>query len=137
MPTPAADLPCAPAPPPQAAVNTTLSAAFAALTCLGLAILLGLPGDIGPLLNGAQGLAGQGLAAPRCSWAGARQASAHEPSRSPLAPATPPPLFTCAGVLAGAVSITAGCALVQSYAAAVIGVVGGLVYTGASRLLQR
>lgn len=37
---------------PQAAVNTTLSAGFSALTCLALALLLGLPGDIGPVLNG-------------------------------------------------------------------------------------
>jgi hypothetical protein len=42
-----------------------------------------------------------------------------------------------AGVLAGAVSITAPCALVQSYGAALIGVGGGLVYTASSRLLVR
>jgi hypothetical protein len=34
------------------AVNTTISASFGALTCLAVAILLGLPGDIGPVLNG-------------------------------------------------------------------------------------
>jgi Amt family ammonium transporter len=40
-------------------------------------------------------------------------------------------------VLAGAVSITAPCAMVQAYGAAIIGVVGGLVYTASSRLLLR
>ena len=40
-------------------------------------------------------------------------------------------------MLAGAVSITAGCALVQSYGAAVIGIVGGIIYTFGSKLLQR
>ncbi|KAI3431805.1 hypothetical protein D9Q98_010558 [Chlorella vulgaris] len=74
------------------AVNTTISASFGALTCLAVAILLGLPGDIGPVLN---------------------------------------------GVLAGLVSITAPCAMVTTYGAAVIGIVGGLVYSASSRLLVR
>jgi hypothetical protein len=42
-----------------------------------------------------------------------------------------------AGILAGAVSITAGCAFVQAYAAVVIGIVGAFVYTFASKLLHR
>ena len=50
----------------QAAVNTTLAAGFAALTCLLLAVLLGLPGDIGPLLNGE----GRFPANGPCGWAG-------------------------------------------------------------------
>lgn len=48
-------------------------------------------------------------------------------------PHTPPR----AGILAGAVSITAPCALVLSYGAAIIGCVGACVYTLASRLLVR
>lgn len=76
----------------QIAVNTTLSVGASGLTCLALAVLLGSPGDIGPMLN---------------------------------------------GILAGAVSITAGCALVQAYAAVVIGIVGAFVYTFASKLLHR
>jgi hypothetical protein len=50
----------------QAAVNTTLAAGCAALTCLLLAVLLGLPGDIGPLLNGE----GRFPATGPCSWPG-------------------------------------------------------------------
>ncbi|PRW61429.1 ammonium transporter [Chlorella sorokiniana] len=41
------------------------------------------------------------------------------------------------GILAGAVSITAGCAMVTSYAAVIIGAIGAFVYMGASKLLQR
>lgn len=41
------------------------------------------------------------------------------------------------GILAGAVSITASCALVKLYAAFVIGAVGGGVYLGASKMLLR
>ncbi|KAI7846332.1 hypothetical protein COHA_000169 [Chlorella ohadii] len=41
------------------------------------------------------------------------------------------------GILAGAVSITASCAMVHSYAAVVIGAVGAAVYLGASKLLLR
>jgi Amt family ammonium transporter len=41
------------------------------------------------------------------------------------------------GILAGAVSATASCALVEPYAAAAIGVVGAMVYLGSSAMLQR
>lgn len=41
------------------------------------------------------------------------------------------------GVLAGAVAITANCAVVESYAAFIIGFVAAFIYTGASKLLLR
>jgi hypothetical protein len=42
-----------------------------------------------------------------------------------------------AGILAGAVSITAPCALVQSYGAVIIGAVGAIFYSLSSKLLLR
>ncbi|PSC73998.1 ammonium transporter [Micractinium conductrix] len=41
------------------------------------------------------------------------------------------------GILAGAVSITASCAMVQSYCAVIIGGIGALIYMSAARLLVR
>ncbi|EFN53469.1 hypothetical protein CHLNCDRAFT_136742 [Chlorella variabilis] len=41
------------------------------------------------------------------------------------------------GILAGAVSITAGCALVQSYAAVIIGAIGALIYTTFTKVLLK
>jgi ammonium transporter, Amt family len=76
----------------RAAANTTLSIAAGGLSCLIIAILIGAPGDVMPLLN---------------------------------------------GILAGAVSITASCAMVEPYAAAVIGMVGAVVYTSSSKLMLR
>jgi len=43
----------------------------------------------------------------------------------------------CNGILAGLVSITAGCAAVKHWEAIIIGFIGAFVYTGASMLLER
>jgi len=43
----------------------------------------------------------------------------------------------CNGILAGLVSITAGCAFVKPWEAIIIGFVAGFLYVGASMLLQR
>lgn len=52
-----------------------------------------------------------------------------------MAPSPPSP--RPAGILAGAVSITAGCALVQSYAAVIIGAIGALIYTTFTKVLLK
>mmetsp|Transcript_16509 Transcript_16509/g.49943 ORF Transcript_16509/g.49943 Transcript_16509/m.49943 type:complete len:493 (+) Transcript_16509:110-1588(+) len=44
---------------------------------------------------------------------------------------------TCNGVLAGLVSITSACAVVEPWASVVIGLVGALVYSGGSALLKK
>merc|ERR1712232_800000 len=43
----------------------------------------------------------------------------------------------CNGILAGLVSITAGCAAVKAWEAVIIGFLGGFVYVGFSMLLER
>merc|ERR1712072_342816 len=43
----------------------------------------------------------------------------------------------CNGILAGLVSITAGCAVTKAWEAIVIGIIGGFIYQGSSMLLVR
>lgn len=122
---------------------------------LALRVILGDAGGIGPLLNG--GLAVSASSSRRymkvtllavgsaANNAGLRQGPVPKRVRLSSCP--------CAAVATmcdtnmyrplpptvpqGAVSITAGCAYVQSYAAVAIGVVAGFVYTAGSRLLIR
>eukprot|EP01063_Lacrimia_lanifica_P034522 TRINITY_DN6402_c0_g1_i1.p1 TRINITY_DN6402_c0_g1~~TRINITY_DN6402_c0_g1_i1.p1 ORF type:complete len:531 (+),score=211.05 TRINITY_DN6402_c0_g1_i1:63-1655(+) len=66
-------------------------------------------------------------------WAGA---DATDPPAEAILPALSYDLGSVInGVLAGLVSITAGCALIEPWAAIVIAMVGAVVYTGASRLM--
>lgn len=46
------------------------------------------------------------------------------------------PINICNGLIAGLVSITGGCNYVENYSAFIIGGLGGIIYIGASKLLN-
>ena len=45
--------------------------------------------------------------------------------------------YVCGGILGGLVSITAGCGNIHPRGTIIVGLIGGVVYVGASELLQK